>query len=250
MGGRLHTAGILGTPLRRASLCVATAGAIAICGGAYNWITTYPNTIVYRTSTIPNYPRPEEQFFRQSLVQIHRRCEWQESAPPNANVFDLNGPVMLYDQWLSLDASCAEKVLDRPALNRAGILLAFSNRSQQLMMREAARKEWWYTQEKAEDLTAHALYERNVTPELVKQGLAPHDATRLLKACIKTEPKFCVEAQRHVYVNVWSVIWSTWSVAIGFVLLTAGLAGSIFLSPIAALWRISGGRVVEWIRRG
>lgn len=241
---------MLSTPLRRGSFCVAILGAIALCAGAYDWLTTYPNTLLYRTTSIPNYPRLGDQSTRQSLVQIHRRCEWRDSPPPGANIFDYRGPVVLWDRMFSLDAPCAEKLLSLRSYNLAGVYLAFSNRSYQLMLREATRSASFVTPSGDENQSARALYQQHMVSEMVKVGVPHHDAARLLDKCTKTEATFCIEAQRYVYVNIWSVLWSTWPLAIGFVLFVAGLAGSILATPLAALWRASFGKIVNWIRRG
>lgn len=242
---------MLNTPFRRASFVVAIVGALMLCGGTYDWLTTYPNLLVNRTTSIPDYPQPDDQIIgRKAVVQIHRRCEWKDTPPPDVNVFDHRGPVMLADQIFSLDAPCASRLLDRVSYNRAGILLVASGRSQQLMLREALRDKWFWRNDKVESLSGQELYQRQMVSEMLKLGVLRDDASKVLSSCVKKEAKFCIEAQRYVYFNVWSVIWGTWPLAIGFVLFIAGLAGSVFLTQVAALWRISGGRVVNWIRRG
>src|SRR5687767_3343922 len=136
---------MLSTPFRRASFVVAIVGALVFCAGAYDWLSSFPNIFLNRTTSIPDYPLPDDQILgRKSVVQIHRRCEWKESPPFNVSMFDPNGPVMLYDQILSIDAACAEKLLDRRSYNDAGILIAFK-RSYQLMLREDQRESYFAT---------------------------------------------------------------------------------------------------------
>jgi hypothetical protein len=241
---------MLSSPYRRASFIVAIVGVLALCTGAYDWLTTYPNAFLSRTTTVPDYPRPDDQIVgRKSVIQIHRRCEWRDDPPPNANMFDRTGPVMLHDLYLALDGACAEKLLDRRSYNVAGPLLVFSTRSFQLMLRDAL-KDTHFRTDKDENLSAQALYRYNIAQEMQRLGVQRADALRVLDACTKSEARYCVEVQRYFYVNVWSVIWSTWPLALGFVLFVGGMAGSLFLTPIAALWGLSGGRLVDWIRRG
>ncbi len=239
---------MLSTPFRRASFVVAIVGAITLCVGAYDWLTSFPNTLIWRTTYIPDYPRPDDQFFRKSVIQVHRACEWRDSPPPNVNMFDPSGPVLLHDEILSLDKSCANGLLlTRQSRNAPGALfVSLSKRSHQLMLREAIKSDSYIN----ENLSARSLYRRAMVEDMVKHGVLHLEATQILDQCTKSEAKFCVEVNRRVYVHAWSVLWSTWPLALGFVFLVAGLAGSLFVTQLAALWRISGGRLVEWIRRG
>jgi hypothetical protein len=156
---------------------------------------------------------------------------------------------MLHDEYLSLDTACAKTVLDLRSYNTAGALLAFSTRSHQLMLRDA-RNDANYRASTDGSLSSVALYRYNIGREMQKLGIQHADSLRMLDACVKTEAKFCMERERYVYVNFWSVIWSTWLLTVGFALLVLGLAGSLFLTPLAATWRASGGRLVDWIQRG
>jgi hypothetical protein len=238
------------TPVSRASFVGAMAGVVVFAAGAYDWLDTYPNTFINRTTSIPDYPPPEDRIFRKSVFQIHRSCEWKESPPSGSNPYDPYGPVLLYDEILSLDVPCAERLLDTSSRNRAGILLAFNRRSHQLMLREEMRGTSPSLPSEPKPMAAAALYHRHMATDLLKAGVPELSASKVLDACTKSETKWCVENQRHTYIHLWSLLWSTWPLTIGFVLIVVGLAGSFFLKPLATVWHLTGERLFAWIKHG
>jgi len=237
---------------RRASLLAAVIGTLILALGLYMWLREPGHALLARTQYIPDDPW-RAPYIRDSILQIHRVCTWKNEPPPLASQSDPSGPLFTQEDLLSVDRSCAEDRLAKlghpvtPQMPLAGIL-AFNQRSDRLLQQQNLEERPFNSNEPYP--SGAELYRARMVQLITREGVALSDAESTVNACTKSEHHFCVEAPRETRLYLWSVLWSSWITSTGTTLLIAGLAGSLFLTPLVFLWRLTGQRVYKWIKSG
>ncbi len=238
---------MLNTPVKRIFLLVAIIGCGLFIYGTQNWFRNWQHHLILRTKFIPDYPIRSDN--KMGLVQIHRSCEWTDKNP-GGDLYDPKGDLVEIDALLSVSEDCVRKYLNpnKTTINLIDFWRFSIPRYRNVLYDDYLAKRFWFSPDNIE--SGEQLYRGWVSAEAMKVGLSDIISKNIADHCVMSSPRWCVTSQKYTYIHAWEIIRSDLSMITGMVLFAVGLSGSFFYSPLSALWRITGGRILKWILTG
>lgn len=239
------------TPSRRLFFVGFVVGVLILIVAVVVWSSEPRHSILARWDRAPDRAA-EGQPGHRAFLNIERRCKWQTTPPANYNPLARGGPVPFSDETYSVDDGCVRNVLGaQKAYASAPAALAAAlpgpQSAVELFRFHSATRPWNSEEPLKGDLQ---LYREQLMSSLGRIGVEPAHQVTVSEQCVRSVPKWCVISGAEYYSDAGTIISETPLIQLAVAVTLLGALGSFFPARVSSLWRLTFGRLIQWVREG
>ena len=239
------------TPSRRLFLIGFVVGILMLTVAVVVWSNEPRHSLLARWDRAPDRTAEGQQSHR-AFVNIERSCQWQTTPPASYNPLTRGGPVPFSDETYSVDEGCIRNIIGAQKSYAAlpATLADDLPRPQsavELFRLHAATRPWNSEEPLKGDLQ---LYRGQLMSSLGRIGVEPTLQRAAAERCVRSVPKWCVVSKSEYYSDAGSIISETPQIQFALAVMLLGALGSFFPTQVSFLWRLSVGRLIQWVKEG